>query len=134
MKIITVNLPESYVRSLEKIILGTSSTRSELLREAIRTYIIKELKLAELLKKKFEERKITRFFDYCINCERKIHHRSRNSHLFHKNIEVFELKFCCECYDKFKSKTFEEFPANLIDNIQKKIKTYKNYMDSDKIY
>ncbi|MFX0142106.1 MAG: ribbon-helix-helix domain-containing protein [Candidatus Hodarchaeota archaeon] len=125
MKIITVYLPESYVQYLEEISLGTGASRSELLREAIKTYLIKE--------KKYEEQKIIRFFDYCINCERRIHHGIKESHHFHKNIEIFELKFCCACYEKFKGKSFEEFPQYLIDNIQKKIKRYKKYIESDMI-
>ncbi len=129
MKLITVNLPDSYLKLLEKIAICTDISRSELLRQAIRSFIIKEIKFAKKLEKELVDRKITRFFDYCINCERKLHNEARKSHLFHKNIEVFELKFCCACYRRFKDISFDDFPANLIDNIRKKIKAYKKNMD-----
>ncbi|KKM22660.1 hypothetical protein LCGC14_1623010 [marine sediment metagenome] len=129
MKLITVILPDSYVKSLEKIGIYTGINRSELLRQAIGPYIIKEIKFAKKLEKELENEKITRFFDYCINCERKLHIKGRKSHLFHKNIEVFELKFCCACYRRFKDISFDDFPAHLIDNIRKKIKAYKKNME-----
>jgi len=133
MRIITVNLPDSYIRSLEKISLITCASRSELLRQAIKSYIIKEIKLVGKTWKEIDEKKITRFFDYCINCERKLDNRARRNHFFHKNIEVFELKFCCSCYKQFKDKSLDEFPAHLIDSIQKKIKAYKKYSLRDSL-
>ncbi len=127
MKIVTVSLPDSYIRSLEKISLITCASRSELLRQAIKSFIIKEIKLTEKEEKEIEVKKISRFFDYCINCDGKLHNRGRRNHFFHKNIEIFKLKFCCSCYMQFKDKTLDEFPAHLIDSIQKKVKTYKKY-------
>ena len=41
-----------------------------------------------------------------------------------KNLRVFELKFCCSCFKKFKDKTLKEFPDNLIKKIQKKIEDF----------
>lgn len=127
MKIITVNLPESYKKSLEEISQITAASKSELLRQAVKSYIIKETKLVENLKKELEKRRIIRFFDYCINCERKLDNTARCNHLFHKDVEVFELKFCCSCYKQFKDKSFDEFPTHLIDTIKKKIKAYKKH-------
>ncbi len=133
MKIVTVSLPDSYIRSLEKISLITCASRSELLRQAIKSYIIKEIKLTEKEEKEIEVKKITRFFDYCINCDRRLHSRGRKNHFFHKNIEIFEFKFCCSCYEQFKDKSFDEFPTHIIDNIQKKIKAYKKYSLRDSL-
>ena len=129
MKLITVNLPDSYLKLLERISICTGIKRAELLRQAIGSYIIKEINFAKKLEKGLEDKKITRFFDYCINCEGKLHTEVGKSHLFHKNIEVFELKFCCACYRRFKDISFDDFPAHLIDNIRKKIKAYKKNMD-----
>jgi Arc/MetJ-type ribon-helix-helix transcriptional regulator len=45
MKIITVNLPESYIKTIDKLV-GESSiypSRSELIRVAVREFLIKEL-------------------------------------------------------------------------------------------
>ena len=129
MKIVTVNVPESYLKLLEKISSCAGITRSELVRQAVRSYLIREIKLTEKLEKELQVKKITGFFDYCINCESKLHNEAKKSHLFHKNIEVFILKFCCACYRQFKDKSFDDFPAHIIDRIRKKIKKYKNNRD-----
>jgi Arc/MetJ-type ribon-helix-helix transcriptional regulator len=125
MKIITVNLPDSYLKVLEEICRITDMSRSELLRQAIRSYLITEIKLTNNLKNVCKRKREIEFFNYCINCERKLHETSRQNHFFHKDIEVFELKFCCSCFEQFKDKTFEEFPADLIEKIYRKIKDYK---------
>ena len=53
MRIITVNLPLSYVRAIEKLTgkNGMYPSRSELIRVAVREFIIKELETAESFKK-----------------------------------------------------------------------------------
>ena len=127
MKIITVNIPEEYLRLLDEISGCIRASCSEELREAIRTQLINELRLGEKTEKDIEKKKIIRFFDYCINCESKLDYIARRNHFFYKNIEVFELKFCCSCYKQFKDKSFDEFPVCLIDKIRKKIKAYKKY-------
>ncbi|MFX0106251.1 MAG: ribbon-helix-helix domain-containing protein [Candidatus Hodarchaeota archaeon] len=134
MKLITVNLPDSYLKLLEKNSLCSGISRSELLRQAIRSYLIKELKFAKRLEKALEDKKITRFFNYCINCDQRLHTISSGNHHFHKNVEVFELRFCCSCYERFKDISIDEFPEHLIKKIQRKIKIFKNYMNSDMIY
>ncbi|MFX1303990.1 MAG: ribbon-helix-helix protein, CopG family [Promethearchaeota archaeon] len=127
MKIVTVNIPDSYLRLLEKSSLCTGIYRSELIRQAVRSYLIKEMKFAKRLEIEVEDKRITRFFEYCINCERKLHTIERRDHLFHKKVEVFQLRFCCSCYDKFKNTPFNKFPKQIIDKIKKKVKAYKNY-------
>ncbi len=126
MKIITVDIPEEYLRLLEERGGCTGINISEHIRLAVRTQLINELRLGEKREKDIEKKKITKFFDYCINCESKLDNIERRNHFFYKNIEVFELKFCCSCYKQFKAKSFNEFPVCLIDKIRKKIKTYKN--------
>ncbi len=127
MRIITVDLSDSDIKELLEGSICTGINRPEHVRLAIRDQIRNEFKLAGKTEKEIEEEKITRFFDYCINCERRLDNTARRNHFFHKNIEVFELKFCCSCYEQFKDKSFDEFPAHLINNIQKKIKAYKKY-------
>jgi metal-responsive CopG/Arc/MetJ family transcriptional regulator len=129
MKIVTVNVPESYLKLIEKSCFCTGITRSELVRQAVRSYLIGEIKLAKRLENELEDNKITRFFDYCINCESKLYTEAGKSHLFHKNIEVFVLRFCCSCYKRFKDTSFDDFSAHIIDNIRKKIKKYKKSRD-----
>jgi hypothetical protein len=41
-------------------------------------------------------------------------------------MDIFELKFCCICFEKFEGKSLDELPALLIKKIQKKLKEYKN--------
>ena len=133
MKIIKINLPDSYIQSLQEAVLCSGGSSSEHLRVAIRDLILNDRRLSKKREKEIEERKITRFFDYCINCERELDNTVRKNHHFHKNIEVFELKFCCSCHKQFKDKSFDEFPAHLIDRIQKKIKAYKKYSIRDSL-
>ena len=125
MKLIQVDLPDSYLKSLEECCICIGINRPELLRLEIRAQIRRELLFPEELENELEDNKITRFFDYCINCESKLFTEAGKSHLFHKNIEVFVLRFCCSCYKRFKDTSFDDFPAHLIDNIRKKINKYK---------
>ncbi|MBY8986075.1 MAG: ribbon-helix-helix protein, CopG family [Candidatus Lokiarchaeota archaeon] len=55
MKIVTVNIPESYLESIERLIgeNGLYPSRSELIRCAVREFLIKELRMAnEMIKYK----------------------------------------------------------------------------------
>ena len=53
MKIVTVNVPESYIEAIKKLIGqgGLYPSRSELIRVAVREFLLKELKLAENMAK-----------------------------------------------------------------------------------
>ncbi len=58
MKIVTVNIPESFIDAIEKLVgkNGLYPSRSELIRCAVREFLIKELKLANnIIKYKEEE-------------------------------------------------------------------------------
>jgi len=49
LKIVTVNIPESYIEAIEKLIgeNGLYPSRSELIRCAVREFLLKELKMAK---------------------------------------------------------------------------------------
>ncbi|HEY0088319.1 MAG TPA: ribbon-helix-helix domain-containing protein [Candidatus Lokiarchaeia archaeon] len=49
MKIVTVNVPETYIEAIERLVgeNGLYPSRSELIRCAVREFLIKELKLAK---------------------------------------------------------------------------------------
>ena len=51
MKIVTINCPESYLQAIEKLVgeNGLYPSRSELIRVAVREFLIKELRLAKNL-------------------------------------------------------------------------------------
>jgi len=53
MKIVTVNTPESYLDSIEKLVGedGLYPSRSELIRVAVRDFLLRELKMANNLAK-----------------------------------------------------------------------------------
>ena len=53
MKIVTINVPETYIDAIKKLVGrdGLYPSRSELIRVAVRDFLLKELKLAENLKK-----------------------------------------------------------------------------------
>ncbi len=64
MKIVTVNIPESYLDSIEKLVgeTGLYPSRSELIRVAVRDFLIRELKMANDLVK-YKETEIEEFDD-----------------------------------------------------------------------
>ncbi|MFX0006459.1 MAG: ribbon-helix-helix domain-containing protein [Promethearchaeota archaeon] len=64
MKIVTVNIPESYLDSIEKLVGedGLYPSRSELIRVAVRDFLLRELKLATNLAK-YKEADIEEFDD-----------------------------------------------------------------------
>ena len=49
MKIVTVNIPEAYIEAIAKLVgeNGLYPSRSELIRVAVREFIIKEMKMAK---------------------------------------------------------------------------------------
>lgn len=64
MKIVTVNIPESYLDSIGKLVgeTGLYPSRSELIRVAVRDFLIRELKMANDLVK-YKETEIEEFDD-----------------------------------------------------------------------
>jgi antitoxin ParD1/3/4 len=64
MKIVTVNIPESYLDSIEKLVGedGLYPSRSELIRVAVRDFLLRELKLATNLVK-YKEAELEKFDD-----------------------------------------------------------------------
>ena len=64
MKICTVNIPESYIDAMKKLCgaEGLYPSRSELIRVAVRDFLIKELKLADNMAK-YNEVEIEDFDD-----------------------------------------------------------------------
>jgi Arc/MetJ-type ribon-helix-helix transcriptional regulator len=64
MKIVTVNVPESYIGAINKLIgeNGLYPSRSELIRCAVRDFLIKELKMANNMAK-YNEAEIDDFDD-----------------------------------------------------------------------
>jgi len=57
IKIVTVNVPESYLDSIKKLVGngGLYPSRSELIRVAVRDFLLRELKLADNMAKFKEE-------------------------------------------------------------------------------
>ena len=53
MKIVTINCPESYIASMKKLVgeHGLYPSRSELIRVAVREFLIKELQMADNMAK-----------------------------------------------------------------------------------
>ncbi|MFX1426628.1 MAG: hypothetical protein ACFFBE_09255 [Promethearchaeota archaeon] len=100
---------------------------SERIRKIIQFYVANNVKLLEKLRKKIEVEKINKFFNYCINCGSRLDYKTRRNHLIHKNIEVFNLKFCCYCYEQFMDYSVDELPAYLLEDIQNKIRAYKEF-------
>ncbi|MBD3255252.1 MAG: ribbon-helix-helix protein, CopG family, partial [Candidatus Lokiarchaeota archaeon] len=53
LKIVTVNVPETYIDAMEKLVGedGLYPSRSELIRCAVRKFLLKELKMAKNIKR-----------------------------------------------------------------------------------
>ncbi len=64
MKIVTVNIPESFLDSIKKLVgnNGLYPSRSELIRVAVRDFLIRELKMADNMAK-YKETEIEEFDD-----------------------------------------------------------------------
>ena len=64
MKIVTINVPESYIEAIKKLIGqgGLYPSRSELIRVAVREFLLKELKMANNMVK-YEETEPEEAFD-----------------------------------------------------------------------
>lgn len=65
MKIVTVNVPESYIDAIRKLVGedGLYPSRSELIRCAVREFLIKELKMAKNMAKYHDEPEFEEVFD-----------------------------------------------------------------------
>ncbi|MHA1488567.1 MAG: ribbon-helix-helix domain-containing protein [Promethearchaeota archaeon] len=63
MKIVTVNVPESYIEAISKLVgeNGLYPSRSELIRCAVREFLLKELKMANKMMGKEEKEEIDDF-------------------------------------------------------------------------
>ncbi|TET56907.1 MAG: ribbon-helix-helix protein, CopG family [Promethearchaeota archaeon] len=64
MKIVTVNIPESFLDSIKKLVgnNGLYPSRSELIRVAVRDFLLRELKMADNMAK-YKETEIEDFDD-----------------------------------------------------------------------
>ena len=62
MKIVTVNIPESYLESIERLVgeNGLYPSRSELIRCAVREFLLRELKMADNIAK-YKETEIEKY-------------------------------------------------------------------------
>jgi len=131
MKILPANLSEYYNRLIEENILGSCIRRQENIRIAVRELIRNEFLTSGIPEEPPPQTKNLSFFDCCINCEREIYFPGNGNHFFHKNIEIFILQFCCSCYQQFWDKSLDEFPEDLINKIQKKLKAFKREFFKD---
>ena len=147
MRNITINLPDIYVEILEKLRKEKGTSRSELIRRAIKDLLVTDLpfnniinqlfpeldaerKIREELRKKQEMKKLfelkrlkrTEFYNFCIVCNSRLH--SITKPVNHKGVNVIELKFCCSCFKKFEGKTLDELPGRVINKIRRKLKNY----------
>lgn len=147
MRNITINLPDLYLEILDKLRQEQGTSRSELIRRAIKELLDTDLpfnnilnqlfpelnverKVREELRKKLEMKKLlelkrlkkTEFYNFCIACDRRLH--SITKPVNHKGVNVMELKFCCSCFKKFEGKTLDELPDRVINQIRRKLKKY----------
>ncbi|MHA1255090.1 MAG: ribbon-helix-helix domain-containing protein [Promethearchaeota archaeon] len=148
MRNITINLPNLYLEVLDKLRQEQGTSRSELIRRALKELLDVDLefnnriyqlfpkldverKIREELRKKLELKHLlqlkrlrtTQFYNFCIVCDNRVH-TSRNPGKV-KGVNVMELRFCCSCFKKFEGKTFDELPDYVIKKIKRKLKNYE---------
>lgn len=109
MKIITEEVPEEYLEEIESQLVNCIlNSRHFFTRDELRNRI-RNLDLV------IEKKKDISF--YCINCNKPLHYQKLpyNNNCFC----ITEIRFCCECFERFKKRSFEEFPTSLIEKIKK---------------
>jgi hypothetical protein len=122
---LTIYLRDAPSIALDELSRLTGISKTELIEVAIKQFLIGEILFLNQLQKECYENKISKFFEYCIYCDKKLDTYSKKNHHYHKSIEIFELKFCCTCYEKFKDIPFNKLPAHIIKKIQGKLTAYK---------
>jgi Arc/MetJ-type ribon-helix-helix transcriptional regulator len=125
MRVITIYLPEMYLDMLEVLRNNTGISRSELIRIAIKDRLEKDKQLLLELKKK----RITKFYNYCIECESRLHISAKP--IEYKDFKVFDLRFCCSCYKKYEGKSLEELPNKIKRKIKRKIERFNKSIKKD---
>lgn len=70
-----------------------------------------------------------KFFNYCIICDRRLHSKENYQKIL--NVEVFNVRFCCACFKKYKIKILKKIPENLITLILKKMDMFQKHKKGD---
>ena len=66
----------------------------------------------------------SQIFNRCIYCGQWLHTPGKEYTL--RKIKVKELKFCCDCFKKFKGKTLEKLRSSVVKTIERNIKKFAN--------
>ena len=94
MKIVTVNIPIPYINAIDKLTGhdGLYPSRSELIRVAVRDFLIKELKMAAEMSEYYKEPKKPKKpeFDHK-NFVRVPQNKDDEKHLMNKNFRTFRI-------------------------------------------
>ncbi|MFX1337778.1 MAG: ribbon-helix-helix protein, CopG family [Promethearchaeota archaeon] len=148
MRNITINLPDFYVKLLTEIGEKTGRSRSELIRKAIEDRLEKDLHFFAIIEKIYPDIQVERkkreeiqqkiefkrlvdlkkkreleFYNYCILCDRKLHPETKPKKI--SGFNIYELRFCCTCFEKYEGLTLDEFPKSVSRKIKKKLERYK---------
>lgn len=75
-------------------------------------------RLAELKKKRELE-----FYNYCILRERKLHPETSLKKI--NGFNIYELRFCCMCFEKYEGQTLDDLPKSVFRKIKKKLERYE---------
>ena len=124
MRLVTVELPDSYVEQLQELYWGLGMSRGRLIQIAIRDLLVKEFRLHPELNErervepeKVEPPKEKQLYYHCLNCGCKLHEPKEP--YSHKKFKIIEFKFCCDCYKIYKDFSFDQFPPKIITRIEK---------------
>jgi len=78
-------------------------------------------------RKRIKKERISKFYNFCILCDKELHTDQIENYYQFKKYDIFEMKFCCRCYEKYESKSLNELPEAVIKKIQKKLKKFKSF-------
>lgn len=107
MKTWKIDLPERDIALIYELIsAGRYPSFSQFVRYAILNLILEE------------------YIDRCLYCGRILHYRNQIRRK-HKGIKLFQFKFCCRCFERFKNKNLEELPDRVFKNIDRILRKYR---------
>jgi len=131
MKMITVHLPDIYVKILEEMIAEHGLSRGRLLIIAIRDKLKEDMALMERFDPEFKTKlvereeirlkrlKLLNLYRKCITCGSRVNSKGPYAH--DQDFEVMELRFCCSCFKKYEKLAFDDFPEEVKDKISERL-------------
>jgi len=125
MKIITIQLSDEYIQSIERsnVVIRPNPEELERIRYSIRASDLNELHFLDNFRSKIKiEKRNCELYELCIFCGR-ILHKPKKPYKY-KNCNITELRPCCACLKIYKGKSLSELPIEIREKTEKKLKKF----------